>query len=77
MQAPYPLGQQLLPISKLSEENLEVTVFKWMKQLELVANMCGLNDQVKLINLTTHLRGQGYAFYQTCKRGAKCMLYCM
>ena len=65
----YLLGQQLPPISKFSGEDLEgdgETFLEWVEQFELVADMCGWNDQAKLVNLTTRLRGQAYAFYRTC-----------
>ena len=42
------------------------TFLEWVEQFELVAGMCGWNDQAKLVNLTTCLRGQAYEFYQTC-----------
>ena len=69
MQTPYLLGQQLPPLSKFSGEDLDgdgETFLEWMEQFELVASMCGWNDQAKLVNLTTRLRGQAYAFYRTC-----------
>ena len=69
MQTSYLLGQQLPPISKFSGEDLDSdgeTFLEWVEQFELVAGMCGWNDQAKLVNLTTRLRGQAYAFYRTC-----------
>ena len=66
-QIPYLLGQQLPPISKFSGEDFDgdgETFLEWVEQFELVAGMCDLNDQVKLVNLTTQLRGQAYAFYR-------------
>ena len=63
------LGQQLLPINKFSGENLHVeeeAFQEWIEQFKLIAELCGWNDQAKLINLTTHLRGQAYQFYRTC-----------
>ena len=69
MQTSYLLGQQLPPISKFSGEDLDSdgeTFLEWEEQFELVAGMCGWNDQAKLVNLTTRLRGQAYAFYRTC-----------
>ena len=44
MQTPYLLGQQLPPLSKLSEEDLDgdgETFLEWVEQFELVAGMCG------------------------------------
>ena len=57
------------PLSKFSGEDLDgngETFLEWVEQFELVAGMCGWNDQAKLVNLTTHLHGQAYAFYRTC-----------
>ena len=42
------------------------TFLEWVEQFELIANMCGWNEQARLVNLTTRLRGQAYAFYRTC-----------
>ena len=69
MQTPYLLGQQLPPLSKFSGEDLDgdgETFLEWVEQFELVAGICGWNDQAKLVNLTTRLRAQAYAFYRTC-----------
>ena len=69
MQTPYLLGQQLSPMNKFSGEDLDgdgETFLKWVEQFELVASMYKWNDQAKLVNLTTRLRGQVYAFYRTC-----------
>ena len=44
MQTPYLLGQQLLPISKFSGEDLDgdgETFLEWVEQFELVADMRG------------------------------------
>ena len=67
--ASYLLGQQVPPINKFSEEDMEGegdTFLEWVEQFELIADMCGWNDQARLVNLTICLRGQVYAFYQTC-----------
>ena len=67
--APYLLGQQVPPINKFSGEDMEGegdTFLEWAEQFDLIANMCGWNDQARLVNLTTRLRGQAYAFYRTC-----------
>ena len=42
------------------------TFLEWIEQFELVAGICSWNDQAKLVNLTTRLRGQAYSFYRTC-----------
>ena len=65
---PYLLGQQLPPMSKFSGEDMEgdgETFLEWIEQFELVAGICSWNDQAKLVNLTTRLRGQAYSFYRT------------
>ena len=40
----------------------------WIEQFELpvVASVCLYDDHAKLVNLTTRLRGQAFAFYQSC-----------
>ena len=38
----------------------------WIEQFELVASVYHWNDRTKLVNLTTRLRGQAFAFYQSC-----------
>ena len=66
---PYLLGQQLPPMSKFSGEDKEgdgETFLEWIEQFELVAGICSWNDQARLVNLTTRLKGQAYSFYQTC-----------
>ena len=67
--ASYLLGQQVPPINKFSGDDVDsegTTFLEWVEQFELIAEMCGWNDRAKLVNLTTHLRGQAYSFYQTC-----------
>ena len=67
--ASYLLGQQVPPINKFSGDDVNGegdTFLEWVKQFELIAEMCGWNDRAKLVNLTTRLRGQAYSFYQTC-----------
>ena len=38
----------------------------WIEQFELVASACHWDDRAKLVNLTTRLRGQAFAFYRSC-----------
>ena len=38
----------------------------WIEQFELVASVCHWDDRAKLVNLTTRLRGQAFAFYRSC-----------
>ena len=38
----------------------------WIEQFELVASAYYWDDHTKLVNLTTRLRGQAFAFYQLC-----------
>ena len=38
----------------------------WIEQFELVASVYHWDDRTKLVNLTTRLRGQAFAFYRLC-----------
>ena len=38
----------------------------WIEQFELVASVFHWDDRTKLVNLTTRLRDQAFAFYQSC-----------
>ena len=38
----------------------------WIEHFELVASVCHWDDRAKLVNLTTRLRGQVFAFYRSC-----------
>ena len=58
MQAPCLLRQQLSPVSNFNGEDLEGAFLDWA---ELIGDMCGWNDQAKLVNLTTHLHRQAYS----------------
>ena len=62
-------GQQLPPISKFSGEDPDgegESFEDWIEQFESIANMYHWDAQARLVNLTTRLRGQAYAFYRTC-----------
>ena len=47
-------------------EGEEQSFTDWIEQLELIAEACRWNDQAKLVNLVTRLRGQAYSFYRSC-----------
>ena len=38
----------------------------WIEQFKLIASVCYCDDRTKLVNLTTRLRGQAFAFYWSC-----------
>ena len=62
------MAQQLPPIRPFTGEDVhEGETFKdWIEQLDMVAQVAGWDDQAKLVNLTTRLRGQAYSFYKSC-----------
>lgn len=63
------LAQQMPPIPNLSGDSTgkeSDTFVDWSEQFQLVAEACRWSDQVKLVNLATHLKGQAYAFYPSC-----------
>ena len=63
------LAHQLPPIRKFSGEDISEggESFKdWIDQLEMVASISNWDERTKLVNLTTRLRGQAYAFYKSC-----------
>lgn len=63
------LAQQLPPLTKFSGEYQETegeTFRDWREQFEMVAAICRWDDQAKLVNLVTQLRGQAYAFSRSC-----------
>ena len=70
MSASSPLlAQQVPPIAKFSGEDCtgEGQDFaEWFEQFELVASACNWNEQAKLVNLATRLKGQAYSFYRAC-----------
>ena len=39
---------------------------EWLERLELVASACKWDDQAKLVNVATRLRGPASQFYQSC-----------
>ena len=63
------LAQQMPPLTKFTGENCdgEGEAFQdWIEQFEMVATVCRWDDQAKLVNLVTRLRGQAYSFFRSC-----------
>ena len=62
------LAQQLPPIPKFTGEEITKgeTFRDWKEQFEMVAELGGWDAHTKLVNLTTRLKGQAYAFYRSC-----------
>ena len=63
------LAHQIPPIPNFSGDSIGKdgdTFVDWSEQFQLVAEACQWSDQVKLVNLATHLKGQAYAFYRSC-----------
>ena len=72
--APTLVAQHLPPLSKFSGgqgDNETETFEEWLEQLEMVAVACQWSEQAKLVNLTTRLKGQAYAFLRTCTPAQK------
>ena len=72
---PFPCNIPLMesmavpPIGKFSGEHESEAgehFTDWIEQFELVASVCHWDDRTKLVNLTTRLRGQAFAFYRSC-----------
>ena len=65
------MAQQLPPLSKFNGDDTDGEgqgFTDWIEQLELIGEVCRWNDQAKLVNLVTRLRGQAYNFYRSCTR---------
>ena len=63
------LAQQLPPLTKFNGENCDgegETFQDWIEQFEMVATVCRWDDQAKLVNLVTRLKGQAYSFFRSC-----------
>ena len=63
------LAQQLPPLPNFSGEHMDgdgETFEEWLERLELVAATCRWDDQTKLVNIATRLRGSASRFYRTC-----------
>ena len=62
-------AHQLPPIQQFTGEDTTEsgeTFEDWIELLEMIASICGWDERTKLVNLTTRLRGQAYAFYKSC-----------
>ena len=62
------LAQQLpsLPNFLGEQSDLEEDFSEWLEQLELVANACRWDEQAKLVNVATRLRGAAVRYYRSC-----------
>ena len=63
------LSQQLPTLPNYSGDNLDgdgETFSDWLERLELVAATCKWDDQAKLVNVATRLRGTASQFYRSC-----------
>ncbi len=64
------LAQQIPPLPKFNGDaqigSEEERFDEWLERLEMVASVCGWNEQTKLFNLITRLRGSAYSFYTSC-----------
>ena len=62
-------AQQLPSLPNFSGDNAdtdEECFSEWLERLELVATTCGWDDQAKLVNVATRLRGAASRFYRSC-----------
>ena len=63
------LAQQLPPLPTFSGGQLDgdgESVGEWLERIELVAGMYEWDNQAKLVNIVTRLRGEAYRFYRSC-----------
>ena len=62
------LAHQVPPIPSFTGEEDDVGEFfiAWKEQFDMVASLCGWDGRAKLVNLTTRLKKQAYAFYRSC-----------
>lgn len=63
------LAQQLPSLPNFSGDQADGdgdTIDDWLERLELVAGICGWDDQAKLVNVATRLRGSASRFYRSC-----------
>ena len=66
---PYPVVNQLPPLSKFMGEDLDQegeNFEEWIEHFEMVAEAYGWDAKARLVNLTTRLQGQAYSFYRSC-----------
>ena len=62
-------SQQLPSLPNFSGDNADTDkeyFSEWLERLELVAITCGWDDQAKLVNVATRLRGAASRFYRSC-----------
>ena len=63
------LAKQLPPLPNFSGDQVEAegeTIDDWLERLELVAVTCCWEEQARLVNLATRLRGSASRFYRSC-----------
>ena len=63
------LAQQLPSLPSFSGEQQDgdgENFSEWLERIELVANTCRWDDQAKLVNVATRLRGPASRFYRSC-----------
>ena len=63
------LAQQLPSLPNFFGENVDTdgeSFSEWIERLELVANVSRWDDQTKLVNVATRLRGSALRFYRSC-----------
>ena len=63
------LAQQLPTLPNFNGENIEgdgESFSDWLERLELIATTCHWDDQAKLVNVATRLRGTASRFYRSC-----------
>jgi len=63
------LAQQLPQLPNFTGGHLDgdgESIEDWLERLELVAGACNWDDQAKLVNVATRLRGEASRFYRSC-----------
>ena len=63
------LAQQLPNLPNFNGENVQndgESFSEWIEHLEMVAGVCNWNEQTKLVNVATRLRGPAFRFYSSC-----------
>ena len=63
------LAQQLPSLPNFTGEHLDgdrENFVEWLERFELVASTCRWDDQTKLVNVATRLRGSASCFYCSC-----------
>ena len=62
------LAQQLPSLSTFSRDQTDgegETIDEWLERLKLVVGACGWDNQMKLVNVATCLRGSASRFYRS------------